>query len=131
MSMKEKGCHPDLEGGTKPPQKGFTAFEPFPGDDARHFNICGRYFRGQAGSMAKIFLAPLQGVSGSFMMATESLNNGAHFLFVLPDLLHIVQVVPFQPFLEGLAAGIIGRKDVIPENRFLISLFQILIPEVA
>jgi hypothetical protein len=23
--MKEKGCHPYLEGGTKPPQKGFTA----------------------------------------------------------------------------------------------------------
>lgn len=131
MSMKEKGCHPDLEGGAKPPQEGFTAFEPFPGDDARHFNICGRHFRRQSASTAKTFLALRQGLSESFMMATGSLNNGAHFPFVLPDLLHIVQVVPFQPFLEGLAAGIIGRKDVIPEDLFLISLFQILIPEVA
>jgi hypothetical protein len=36
MSMKEKGCHPDLEEGTKPPPKGLTAFEAFPGDGARH-----------------------------------------------------------------------------------------------
>ena len=95
-----------LKHDSRPLKNGFAACEPF--------------FSGYA----KLSI-PDESLPGS-----RALNGAAYLIVVFPDFLHIVPVVLLEAFFQGFAACIIGGEDVIPEDRFLVSPFRVLIPEV-